>query len=193
MSQEVAEKLAKLEQEIKAEAANYQAIEVSLRDASAALYKSVKEYQRLREHGQRDIWKEEKKGWCCGCEKFHPSNSLQLLATSARQWPEIKTSPTQWRISFYCRHCANVKLTSYRGGEENWQCFRARKTKQGFDLYISGEWQALDMNAQPPPEVKLERTGYISESEYQIGKNIIFQGYPAKLFIDEGEVVKVLL
>lgn len=193
MKDDANEKLEQLEQKIRKQAADYDAVEKKLREISGNLYNSVAEYQKTREKAQRDIWKKENKGWCHGCEKFHPASSLRLLATSARKYPEIKTSPSHWRISSYCWRCADIKLSSYRGGEENWQCFRARKSGKGFVIYVSGEWQPIDMNTEPKPEIKIERTGYISESEYQVGKNIIFQGYPAKLFIDQGEVVKVFL
>lgn len=181
----VEERLTELEEQIRKKAKVYANIQETLGAAAKDLREVVHEYQSTREKAQREVWAREGLGWCQRCDKFHPRRNIRFLYTVGRESygsHGYESYGLYKRLRSFCRSCAEKMFSSPRGGESEFQCYKARRTKEGFWIFVSGSWQPL-----PDPErvcIDIER-GYIPQSEYIFGKEIEFSGYPQELTIGD--------
>lgn len=179
-----------LEKEVLRQAKFFETAQTACRDAESATNKAVQSYQAERERLQREAWKKEDLGWCQWCNKFHPKESIQLLYTQGKEWhgsEGYETYAFYRRLRNFCGHCAEELLSRPRGGREEFQCFRADKSEEGFTIFVSGKWIPLaDLKGVV---VEIER-GFIPEDEYRIGKNVEFYGWPVTRLLIEGKEVK---
>lgn len=131
-----------LEKGILEQAKRFEAAQIAYRDAESTLNNAVQSYQTERERLQREAWKKEDLGWCQGCDKFHPKESIQLLYTQGREWhgsEGYETHAFYRRLRSFCEHCAERLLSSPRGGDEEFQCFKAKKSEEGFAVFVSSK------------------------------------------------------
>lgn len=181
--------LKEIEQEIlkkvdvfKATRTTYHEAQRLLEEAQRLLEEAVQAYQKERERLQREAWVKENKGWCQSCNKFYPQESIRLLYTEGQERHGLRK-----RVRAFCEGCTEVILSRPRGGEEEFQCYKAKQEKDGFIIFVSGQWVPL-----PDPEhtqIEIKR-GYIPEGEYRFGKRIGCSGWPSlHLKIEEREIL----
>lgn len=133
---------------------------------------AVENYKVEREKLQREAWAKEGLDWCQKCGKFYPQKSIGLLYTEGKEWhgSEYTESYGKYRrIRSFCEKCVEIILSRPRGGEEEFQCYKARKEEDGFVIFVSGHWVSV-----PDPKyirIEIER-GYIPEDDYHFGKCI---------------------
>ena len=179
-------RLGDLESKIRAKAVAYQEIKETLRKAEEDLREAVRRYRSLREKAQRKVWDEKKLGWCQGCDKFHSQFNIFLLYVDEREHYGFGLYK---RFRTFCLECSEKMLSRPRGGKSEFQCYKARRTKEEFEIFISGSWQPVPKLKKQ--EIETERD-FIPQSEYIFGKEIVLRGFPPELKID-GETIAMVL
>lgn len=140
---EILAKLATLEREIREKAKVYTDAKKKLDETETELRNFVYQYQRIREMAQREIWKKDELEWCQRCDRFYHRSDIDLLYTEGREWHGshgYESHSFYRRLRNFCRGCAEDFLSRPRGGKDEFQCFKARKTEEEdkFEMFISG-------------------------------------------------------
>ncbi|MFC1663625.1 hypothetical protein ACFL0A_00640 [Patescibacteria group bacterium] len=154
-----------IEEEILEKAGIFKKARTAFEKAKRDLEREVVDYQDKRERLQREAWEKENLGWCQKCDKFHPKESIRLLYTEGlyRDYTPYK------RLQSFCKQCAELLLSCPRGDTDKFQCYKAKEEKEGFVIFVSGKW--IPIPELEHTTIKIERE-YISEEDYQFGKNI---------------------
>ncbi len=164
----LAKTLEEIEKEILKKVDVFKAACIAFQEAESNLRKEVQTYQKERERLQKESWMKENLGWCQICDKFCPQESIRLFYTEGRE-QHTKSYGLYKRVRTFCEDCAEIILSRPRGGEEEFQCYKAKQEKDGFVIFVSGQWIPI-----PEPEytqIEIERE-YITEGEYRFGKLI---------------------
>lgn len=163
-----------LEEQIKKQAEMAKKAELAFNEEEAKLRDLIETYKSQREQLQREAWKESKLCWCQRCEKFHPEEDVVLLYTEGKEWHGSEYTESYdfyRRLRSFCHQCAEILLSRPRGGDNEFQCYKARRRDEGFEIFVWGEWQELSDRQQSYLIIEIERD-YIPESEYQFGQPI---------------------
>lgn len=179
-----------IEKEMRKQAEVVKNAKLVLGEAEDALGEAIKNYRTERERLQREVWAREKLGWCQRCEKFYPEDSVGLLYTEGNEWHGSEYAQHYSfykRLQSFCESCMEKILSRPRGGEEKFQCFKAKQQDGQFFIFISGEWEPL---SEPKDTIIEIERGYIPEKEYCFGKPTQYTTWPSfKLKIGGEEIL----
>ena len=177
------------EEVIRKRAESFKTARSAFEEAEVALVETVDDYRGKREDLQRADFAKNGLGWCQGCEKAYPKESVVFLYTEGIE-KHGSHQDTYYslvrRVQSFCSNCAEVGLSRPQGGDDQFQCFNAEKRDEEFFIFVFEKW--IPISKIEDVLIDIERED-IPEREYTFGKNIDYGLNPFELTIGEEKVV----
>ena len=167
MFKEYNKKLVCIEAEAKKQFQSFIKIHDELEKKRLSLEKIVVIYNKKRKQFQLELWEKIGLCWCKNCHEFYPKERTELVYM---EWEELdgENRLSHRVVRSLCHNCAGKALSSPRGGEDKFQCFKSKRSKDGFVIFVSGEWgKILNMK-----DLIIDTEPENCEKFYAVGKNI---------------------